>query len=136
MGKVLGMDSWLESTLDQKRKRIEDETPDKEALSQAIQSRIALAKLKKAKTFSTLSWDPSTGHLTMEIAKPTKEARVEDLTIADFEIQFINLGKFQHEMKVDLWKATTKVSEEELEELKLSKVKLKAKIHELNSFIW
>ena len=43
--KVLGIDSWLESTLDQKRKRTKDNILDKEALSQATQSRIALTKI-------------------------------------------------------------------------------------------
>ena len=72
----------------------------------------------------------------MEIANPIREARVKDLTTTNFEIQSINLEEAQHDTKVGLWKATTKFIEEELEELKLSKVKLNVEIHVLNSFIW
>ena len=104
-------------------------------ISQAIRSRTTLAKIKKAKTLSILDRDPNTGHLTIEVAKPTREARVEDMTSADFEIQSIDLGEARHDTKVDLWKATTEVFYEELEEMKLPKVKLKAEIHELNNFI-
>jgi hypothetical protein len=133
--KVLSTESWLENTLDRKRKRIEDGTPGKDTLSLAIQSGTALGKVKKAKTLSIMGRDPSTGHLTVEIAKPTKDDRIEDLSSNDFELQSVDLEEAQHDTKVDLWKSTTIVIEEELEDLKLAKVQLKAEVQELNNFI-
>ena len=48
---------------------------------------------------------------------------------------FIDLGEANHDTKVVLWKSTNEVIEGQLESLKLSKVRMKAKIQELNGFI-
>jgi hypothetical protein len=132
---VLNIESWLENTLNKKRKRTEEGTPSKDTLSSALQSGSIVTKIKKAKTLSILGKDPNTGHLTVEVAKPVKEGRIEDLSSNDFELQSIDLGEMRHDTKVDLWKSTTIVIEEELEELKMAKVSLKAEVKELNTFI-
>ena len=49
---------------------------------------------------SILSQDPSIGHLTMEILKPTREERIKYLTKDDFEIQSLDLGEAGHDTKV------------------------------------
>ena len=71
----------------------------------------------------------------MEISKPTREERIEYLTMTNFEVQSLDLDEAIHDTKVGLWKVTNEIIEEELEHLKLAKVRLKAKIHELNNFI-
>ena len=71
----------------------------------------------------------------MEIAKPTKDGRIEDLTTTNFTLQSLDLREVRHDTKVGLWKSTNEVIEEELEGLKLAKVGMKAEIHELNCFI-
>ena len=70
--KVIGIDSWLEDTLEKKRKRKDEGAPNKDALSLAVCSRSTLSKVKNKKTLSILGQDPKIGFLTMEIAKPTK----------------------------------------------------------------
>ena len=84
---------------------------------------------------SILGHDPRIGHLTMEIAKPNKEERIEDMTTDDFTLHSIDLGEARHDTKVGMWKSTNEVIEGQLESLKSSSVKMKAKIEELNKFI-
>ena len=45
--KVIGTNSWLEDTLDRKRKRKDEGVPDKDTLSLAIHSKSTLTKVKK-----------------------------------------------------------------------------------------
>ena len=71
----------------------------------------------------------------MEIAKPTKEARIEDMSIEDFTLYSMDLREVRHDTKVGLWNRTSDVIEGQLKSLKLSKVRMKAGIHELNYFI-
>ena len=71
--KVKGTNSWLEDTLERKRKRRDEGASTKDIISLAICSRSMLTKVKKQKTFSILGQDPEIGYLTMEIAKPNKE---------------------------------------------------------------
>ena len=71
----------------------------------------------------------------MEIAKPNKEGRIEDMTTDDFTLHSVDLGEARHDTKVGLWKSTNEVIEGRLESLKSSKVKMKAEIEELNKFI-
>ena len=71
----------------------------------------------------------------MEVAKPNKEGRIEDMTPDDFTLHSIDLGEARHDTKVSLWKSTNEVIESQLESLKSAKVKMRAEIDELNSFI-
>ena len=71
----------------------------------------------------------------MEIAKPTKDGRIEDMSIDDFTLHSVDLGEARHDTKVGLWKSTNEVIEGQLESLKLSKVRMKAETEELNRFI-
>ena len=71
----------------------------------------------------------------MEVAKPNKEGRVEDMTPEDFTLHSIDLGEARHDTKVSLWKSTNKVIESQLESLKAAKVKMRAEIDEFNNFI-
>jgi hypothetical protein len=71
----------------------------------------------------------------MEVAKPNKEGRLEDMAIDDFTLHSIDLGEARHDTKVGLWKSTNEVIEEQLESLKSSKVRMKAEIEESNKFI-
>ena len=68
--KVISTESWLEDTLEKKRKRKDESVPAKDIVSQAVRSGSAMVKAKKQKTLSILGQDPETGHLTMEVAKP------------------------------------------------------------------
>ena len=102
--KVIGTESWFENTLDRKSKRKEEGSLNKETLSLAICSRSGLSKFKKQKTLSILDQDPNIGHLTMEIANPTKEGRIEDLKIENIVLQFVDLKEVRHDTKVGLWK--------------------------------
>lgn len=133
--KVFNIKSWLEDTLDRKRKRKEEGVPNKETLSLAIHSRSTLSKAKKQKTLSILIQDPDTRILTMKIAKPTKKGRIKDMFVEDFTFHSIDLEEVRHETKLGLWKSTNDVIEGQLERLKLAKVIMKVKIHELNYFI-
>lgn len=76
--KVIGTDSWLEDTLERKRKRNDESVSTKEIVSLTNHSRTTLTKVKKKKTLLILGQDPEIGHLTMEIAKPKKvgESRI------------------------------------------------------------
>ena len=94
-----------------------------------------VTKVKKKKTLSILGQDPKIGHLTMEIAKPNKGGRIEDMIPDDFTLHSINLGEAKHDTKVGLWRSSNEVIEGQLQSLKLSKIKMKAKIEELNNFI-
>ena len=71
--KVIGTDSQLEDTFEKKRKRKDKGAPNKDALSIAIFFGSSLSNVKEKKTLSILGQDPKTRHLTMEIAKPTKD---------------------------------------------------------------
>ena len=84
---------------------------------------------------SILGQDLEIGNLTMEIAKPTKGGRIEDMTPNNFTLHSVDLGEARHDTKVGLWKSTNEVIEGQLETLKLSKTRIKAEIDELNRFI-
>ena len=71
----------------------------------------------------------------MEITKPAKDGSIEDLTTIDFMLQSLDLGEVRHDTKVGLWKSTNEVIEEELEGLKLSKVRMKENIPKIKCFI-
>ena len=104
-------------------------------MSQVVFSGTTMVKAKKKKTLSILGQDPETGHLTIEIAKPNKAGRIEDMTPDDFSLHSIDLGEARHDMKVGLWRSSNEVIEEQLESLKLSKIRMKAQIEELRRFI-
>ena len=57
------------------------------------------------------------------------------MTTNDFTLHSMDLGEARHDTKVGLWKLTNEVIESQLENLKLSKVRMKAEIEELNKFI-
>ena len=94
-----------------------------------------MVKAKKQRTLSILGQDPETRHLTMEVAKPNKVGRIEDMTPADFTLHSIDLRESRHDTKVGLCRSSNEVIEEQLENLKLSKIKMKAEIEELRKFI-
>ena len=71
----------------------------------------------------------------MEIAKLNKAGRIEDRTPDDFTLHSIDLGEARHDTKVCLWISSNEVIEGQLESLKLSKIKMKVEIEELNTFI-
>ena len=62
----------------------------------------------------------------MEVAKPNKEGRIEDMTPDDFTLHTIDLGEARNDTKVGLWKLTNEVIESQLESLKSTKVKMRA----------
>ena len=124
--KVISIESWLEDTLEKKRKRKDESTLARDIISQAFCSGFAIVKAKKQRTLSILGQDTETGHLTMEVAKPKKAERIEDLTPADFTLHSIDLGEARHDTKVGLWRSSNEVIEEQLENLKVSKIKMKA----------
>ena len=92
--------------------------------SLAVRSESALTKVKKQKALSILGHDPETGHLTMEIAKPNKEGRIEDMSTDDFTLHSVDLGEDRHDTNIGLWKSTNEVIEGQLESLKLSKTRI------------
>lgn len=102
--KVIGIESWLKDTLDKKRKRKEDRVANKETLYLTIYYGSTFSKVKKQKTLSVLGQDLDTTHLTMEIAKPTKEGKIEDLATEDFALHSIDLGEVRHDKNLGLWK--------------------------------
>ncbi|OYD06032.1 hypothetical protein, partial [Paludifilum halophilum] len=57
------------------------------------------------------------------------------MTTDDFTLHSVNLGEARNDTKVGLLKLTNEVIEGQLENLKLSKVRMKADIEELNRFI-
>ena len=61
-----------------------------------------MMKAKKQKTLSILGRDTETGHSTVEVAKPNKAGRIEDMTPADFTLHSIDLGEARHDTKVGL----------------------------------
>ena len=109
--KVIGTDSWLEDTLERKRKRKDEGTPVKDNVSLAVHSRSMLTKVKKKKTLSILGQDLEIGHLTMEIAKPNKGGRIEDMKTDDFTLHWVDLGEARHDTKVALWMSSNELIE-------------------------
>ena len=71
----------------------------------------------------------------MEVAKPNKIGRIEDMTPEDFTLHSIDLGEARHDTKVGLWRSSNEVTQEQLESLKLSKTRMKVEIEELKRFI-
>ena len=57
------------------------------------------------------------------------------MTPKDFTLHSIDLGESRHDTKVSLQKLGNEVIEEQLENLKLSKIRMKAEIEELRRFI-
>ena len=100
--KVIGTDSWLEDTLERKRKRKDESAMTKDIISLVVCFGSMLTKVKKQKNLSILGQDPEIGHLTMEIAKPNKGGRTEDMTANDFTLHSIDLGEARHDTKVGL----------------------------------
>ena len=64
----------------------------------------------------------------MEVAKPNKEGRIEDMTLEDFTLHSIDLGEARHDTKVDLWKSTNEFIENQLESIKATKVRMRLEI--------
>ena len=60
----------------------------------------------------------------MEIAKPNKEGRIEEMFVEDFTLHFLDLKEVRHDTKVGPWKSINNVIEGKLESLKLAKVKM------------
>ena len=133
--KVISTESWLEDTLERKRRRKEENTPTKDAVSLAVSSGSALARVKKQKPLLILGHDPTTRHLMIEIAKHNKEGRIKDMTTNDFTLHSIDLREPRHDTNVDLWNLTNEVIEGQLESLKSSKVRMRLMFNELNKFI-
>ena len=104
--KVISTESWLEDTLEMKRRRKDESTHTKDFISLIVQSSSTLARVKKQKPLLILGHDLATGHLTMEIEKPNKEGRIEDMTTNDFTLHLIDLGEARHDTNVNLWKLT------------------------------
>ena len=71
----------------------------------------------------------------MEIAKPNKGVRIEDMIANDFTLHSVDLGEAKHDTKVSLWKSTNEVIVGQLESLKFSRTKMKAEIEELKKFV-
>ena len=71
----------------------------------------------------------------MEVVKQNKARRIEDMKPEDFTLHSIDLREARHDTKVGLWRSTNEVIEEQLEILKLSKIKMKAKIEELKKLL-
>ena len=110
--KVISIESWLKDTLEKKRKRKDESVPAKDIVSQAVRSRSAMVKAKKQKTLSILGQDPETRHLTMDVEKPNKTGRIEDMTLEDFTLHSIDLGEARNDTKVGLWRSSNEVIEE------------------------
>ncbi|MBJ6969767.1 hypothetical protein JG645_18390, partial [Vibrio cholerae] len=104
-------------------------------MSQEVRFGSTIMKAKKQKTLSILGQDLEIGHLTMEIAKPKKVGRIEEMTPDDFTLHSIDLGEARHDTKVGLWRSSNEVIEEQLENLKLSKIRMKDEIEELKRLI-
>ena len=100
--KVISIESWLEATLERKIKRKDESVPAKDIVSQVVHSGTAMVKAKKHKTLSILGQDRETRHLTMEVAKPNKVRRIEDMTPEDFTLHSIYLGEARNDTKVGL----------------------------------
>ena len=71
----------------------------------------------------------------MEVAKPNKAGRIEDMAPTDFTLHSIDLGEARHDTNVGLWRSSNEVIEEQLESLKSSKIRMKAEIEEIRKFI-
>ena len=121
--------------LEKKKKRKDEGVPTKDIISHAVCSGTAMVKVKKQRTLSILGQDPEIGHLTMEVAKPNKVGRIEDMMLEDFTLHLIDLREARHDTKVGLWKSGNEVIEEQMENLRLSKIRMKAEIEELRRFI-
>ena len=109
--KVIGIDSWLEDTLERKRTGRDEGAPTKDIVSLVVHSGSMLTKVKKLKTLSILGQDPKIGHLTMEIAKPNKEGRIKDMMTNGFTLHSIDLGEARNDTKVGLWRSSNEVIE-------------------------
>jgi len=101
--KVIGIESWLEDTLERKRKRKDENVPSRDIVSQVVHSSSTMVKAKKQKTLSILGQDPEIGHLTMEIAKPSEVGKIEDMNPKYFTLHSIDLGEARYDTKVGLW---------------------------------
>ena len=73
-----------------------------------------MVKAKKQRTLSILGQDTEIGHLTMEVAKPNRVGRIEDMTLVDFTLHSIDLREARHDTKVGLWRSSNEVIEEKL----------------------
>lgn len=109
--KVNCIESWLEDTLERKKKRKGESVPAKGIVSQVVHSRTTMVKETKWKTLSILGQDLEIGHLTMEIEKPNKVGRIEDMSRDDFTLHSIDLGEARHDTKVGLWRSSKEVIE-------------------------
>ena len=121
--------------MERKRKKRDEGTLAKDIVSLVVYSRSMLTKVKKQKTLPILGQDPETRHLKMEIAMPKKGGRINDMMADDFTLHLVDLGEAKHDTKVDLWRSSNEVIEGKLASLKLSKIRMKAEIEDLNKFI-
>lgn len=60
---------------------------------------------------------------------------MEEMTPKDFTLHSIDLGESKHDTKVGLWRSANEIIENQLEDLKLSKIRMKSEIEELKRFI-
>ena len=97
--------------MERKRKRRDEGAPAKDIVSLVVRSRSVPTKVKKKKTLSILEQDRETWHLKMEIAKPNKGGRIEDMRADDFTLHSFDLGEARHDTKVSLWRLSNEVIE-------------------------
>ena len=60
---------------------------------------------------------------------------MEEMTPEDFTLHSIDLREARHDTKVGLWRSGNEIIENQLEDLKLSKIRMKSEIEELKRFI-
>lgn len=132
---VLSIESWLEETIDWKKRRYEEATPSKVLVMQATSSQPQSQKMKKQKAIATLATDPSISHMLMQITEPQKEGEFDELTANDFQIRTIDIGVLEHDFILNIWKSTNERIEGKLEELRAEKEVRKASNKELMNCI-
>ena len=66
---VLSIESWLEETINRKKRRCEEVTPSKDLIIQLTSSQPS-KKTSKEKIIVALAIDSTTGHMLVEVVKP------------------------------------------------------------------
>lgn len=132
---VLSTKSWLEETIDRKKRRYEDASPSKDLIAQVTSSQPPSKKMKKKKSIATLATDPSTSHMLVEITEPQKEGKFHELSSYEFQIRIVDLGIHVHDSMVNMWKSTNEKIEDRLEDLRAEKEFLKASNKDLMEYI-
>ena len=109
---IIGLDSWLEDTLERKRKRRDEGILAKDTISLVVHFVYILTKVKKHKTLSILGTNLKIGHLTMEIAKLNKGGRIKDMTNDDSTLHSIDLGETKDDTPIALWRSSNELIED------------------------